>query len=54
MTRSIDWGSTVRTIKHCNHVFNAPNPPRSNIRDILELVRAVGEIVKFSRHCCVP
>ena len=41
----------VARIKNCNHVFNAPNPPPSNIREIPELRQAIDEIVKFSRDC---
>ncbi len=39
-------------IENCNHVFNAPNPPPSDIRGIPALARAIDEIVKFSRDCC--
>ena len=42
----------IATIKNCNHVFNAPNPPPLDIRDIPELGQAIDEIVKFSRDCC--
>ena len=43
----------VVRITNCNHVFNTPNPPPHDFFDIPELARAVDEIVKFSRDCCV-
>lgn len=39
-------------IKNCNHVFNAPNPPPPDVREIPELAQAIDEIVRFSRTCC--
>ncbi len=42
----------VARIKNCNHVFNAPNPPPADVREIPELSQAIDEIVKFSRDCC--
>jgi len=42
----------VARIKNCNHVFNAPNPPPPDVREIPELAQAIDEIVKFSRDCC--
>ena len=41
----------VVRIKNCNHVFNAPNPPPSDVREVPELAQAIDEIVKFSRAC---
>jgi pimeloyl-ACP methyl ester carboxylesterase len=40
-------------IKNCDHVFNTPNPPPLDVREIPELSQAIDEIVKFSRDCCV-
>ena len=42
----------VARIKNCNHVFNAPNPPPADAREIPELAQAIDEIVEFSRDCC--
>lgn len=42
----------VVRIKNCNHVFNAPNPPPPDVREIPELAQTVNEIVAFSRYCC--
>ncbi len=42
----------VARIENCNHVFNAPNPPPANAREIPALGQAIDEIVKFSRDCC--
>jgi alpha-beta hydrolase superfamily lysophospholipase len=42
----------VARIKNCNHVFNAPNPPPPDVREIPALGQAIDEIVKFSRDCC--
>ena len=42
----------VARIKNCNHVFNAPNPPPADVREIPELGQAIDEIVTFSRDCC--
>ncbi len=42
----------VARIKNCNHVFNAPNPPPPDVREIPELAQAIDEIVKFSRDGC--
>jgi pimeloyl-ACP methyl ester carboxylesterase len=43
----------VVRIKNCNHVFNAPNPPPSDVLEIPELARAIDAIVEFSRDCCI-
>ena len=43
----------VFRIKNCNHVFNAPNPPPADVREVPELSQAIDAIVDFSRDCCV-
>jgi pimeloyl-ACP methyl ester carboxylesterase len=42
----------VARISSCNHVFNAPNPPPLDVREIPALHQATERIVQFSRECC--
>ena len=42
----------VARIKNGNHVFNTPNPPPSDVRELPELSQAIDEIVKFAHECC--
>ena len=42
----------VVRIGNCNHVFNAPNPPPTDIDAIPELDEFTREIVAFSAACC--
>ena len=41
----------VVTIENCNHVFQSPNPPPTNVHSIPQLSEAVNAIVDFAAKC---